>query len=202
MTSRTADFRSPLVRFSRMNVFKPRANKKDPTKLKFEANLIIPKDGDLSEIKAAIIEAAVAEWGEKARESLKKGTIKNPILDGDGPQGMNKTTEEQYPELEGMWFIRTASNLQPKLYNKKVKPAIEGTDLYSGCYGYAVIHAYTWDNAENGKGVSIGLSMCQMVKDGEKLGGREADPDQFFKNEAGDAPEETQGGDGASALFD
>lgn len=198
MTSRSPDFRSPLARLSRVNLYKPRDNK---GKLKYEANLIFPKDTDLTDIKEAVKAAAVAEWGDKAAESLKKGLIKIPVLDGDGPQGMSKKTEERYPELEGMYFIRCASNHQPALFSRKMGQAQEGSDLYSGCYGYAVLHAYTWESAENGKGVSLGLSMVQMVKDGPKLGGAAADPSKFFEKieDTGDATD--TGDEGAGALF-
>lgn len=207
MTSRTADFRSPLARLSRVNLFSPRQNKKDPTKkAKFEVNLLYPKAADLSSIKAAVIEAAKAEWGDKAVELLKNGVIKQPILDGDGPQGVNKTTGERYKELEGMFFIRCASNLQPALLNPKVMAAVEGTHLYSGCYGYAAIHAYTWESTEQGRGVSIGISMVQHAKDGEKLGGGQADPSKFFETIPDDDNQGSGGAaadtsDGAGALF-
>ncbi|SFI05185.1 ssDNA-binding protein [Methylobacterium brachiatum] len=205
MTSRTEDFRSPLARLSRVNLYKPRPNKKDPTKVKYEVNLLFPKSADLSEIKAAVIEAAKAEWGEKAIELLKNGAIKQPILDGDGPQGVSKKTGARYPELEGMYFIRCASNLQPALLSKKVTAAVEGRDLYSGCYGYAAIHAYTWESDENGRGVSIGISMVQHAKDGEKLGGIQADPSKYFEAipDDDDAPGGGAGDvhDGAGALF-
>jgi hypothetical protein len=209
MTSRSPDFRSPLARLSRVALFKPRDRE---GKMKYEVNLLFPKDADLSEIKTAVIEAAKAEWGDKAVELLKKKVIKQPILDGDGEQGVSKKTGEQYKELEGMWFIRCSSNLQPALFSKQVTAAQEGKDLYSGCFGYAVIHAYTWENDKNGKGVSIGLSMVQMARDGEKLGGTPADPSKFFDkidtSDAGGSDDQSGGDgggdeddDGAAALF-
>lgn len=208
MTSRTEDFRSPLARLSRVNLFAPRVNKKDPTrKPKYEVNLLYPKSADLSAIKAAVIQAAKAEWGDKAVDLLKNGVIKQPILDGDGPQGLNKQSGERYKELEGMFFIRCASNLQPALLNPKVIQAVEGTHLYSGCYGYAAIHACTWESAEQGRGVSIGISMVQHAKDGERLGGGQADPSKFFEtipdddSGNGGAGAAADTGDGAGALF-
>lgn len=199
MTSRTENFRSPLARLSRVNLFKPRAHN---NKERYELNLIFPKSTDLGEIKKAIMEAAKAEWGEKAENLLKNGAIKQPLLDGDGPQGVSKKTGERYKELEGNYFIRCASNLPPALFTRQMTAAVEGTHLYSGCYGYAAIHAYTWENAENGRGVSIGLSMVQHVKDGEKLGSGAADPTKFFEK-IEDEGEASDGGtgDGAGALF-
>lgn len=196
MTSRTEDFRSPLARLSRVNLYKPRANKKNPDKLKYEVNLLYPKSADLSAIKAAVIQAAKAEWGEKAVDLLKNGVIKQPILDGDGPQGVNKQTGERYKELEGMYFIRCASNLKPALLSPKVTAAVEGEHLYSGCYGYAAIHAYTWESDEQGRGVSIGISMVQHAKNGERLGGGQADPSKFFET----IPDDDSGSDGAGAV--
>jgi hypothetical protein len=200
MTSRTENFRAPLARLSRTNLFVPRKREGKPDK--YEVNLIFPKATDLAEMKRAILQAAKDEWGDKAENLLKAGAIKQPILDGDGPQGVSKKTGERYKELEGMYFVRLSSNLQPALFSKKMTAAVDGADLYSGSYGYAVVNAYTWENAENGRGVSIGLSMVQMVRDGEKLGGGAADPTKFFEaiedsGEAGDGGT----GDGAGALF-
>ena len=75
--------------------------------------------------------------------------------------------------------------------------------MYSGCYVYAVVNAFTWENKEKGKGISFGLSMAQFVKDGENLGGGGADPEEFFEviPDTGDAPASTKSGAGAGGLF-
>jgi hypothetical protein len=46
---------------------------------------------------------------------------------------------------------------------------------------YAVVNAYTWDNPKNGKGVSFGVNMVQVAKDGERLGGGGLDPSAHFE---------------------
>ena len=81
-------------------------------------------------------------------------------------------------------------------------------DMPSGSEVYAVVNAFTWENKENGKGISFGVSIIQLVKKaegGEVLGGGGGgpDPDKFLEKLAdeGDAPAETKSGAGASGLF-
>ena len=83
-------------------------------------------------------------------------------------------------------------------------PITSKEELYSGCFGYAVVNAFTWENKENGKGITFGISMFQKAKDGESLGGGGGgNPDEFFEKIAdeGDAPAETKTGAGAGGLF-
>lgn len=209
MTGRSEDFKAPLARLSYANLFKPRTRKNDKTgesRESYEANFVWPKTTDISALKAAVLAAAAQEWGEeKAKDLLKKELIKQPILDGDGKQGRSKEGE-QYKELAGCYFVRASTKIAPALFSRKVTAANEKDDLYSGCYVYPVLHAYTWESAEQGKGVSIGMTMVQMAKDGDRLGGTgERDPSKFFEKIDTDEGDGSSGGDkpadGAGGLF-
>jgi hypothetical protein len=150
--------------------------------------------------------AAKEEWGDKVEQMLKDKVIKTPFLDGDGPQGKSKKTGEPHAGFPGTTFIRCVSGeeYRPKLVNRAVLPITNRDELYSGCYVYAVINAFTWDTKENGKGVSFGISMVQMAKDGERLGGGGGgNPEEHFEKIAdeGDAPASTKDGKGAAGLF-
>jgi hypothetical protein len=209
MTGRSPDFKAPLARLSYANLFKPRKreNKDGSVRESYEANFVWPKNTDISALKAAVLAAAADEWGEeKAKDLLKKELIKQPILDGDGKQGRNKEGE-QYKELAGCYFVRAATKIAPALFSRQVTAANEKDDLYSGCYVYPVLHAYTWESAEQGKGVSIGMTMVQMAKDGDRLGGNggERDPSKFFERidtgEDGGPAGGDKPADGAGGLF-
>lgn len=202
--ARSEDFKTPLARLSYPNLFKPQVM--DDGKKKFNCTMLIPKsdkDG-LAKLAAAIKEVVVKQWGEKGLARLQAGAIKSPILDGDGPQGLNKKSGERHAGYEGHWFIRAGANEDrpPRLFNKKVLPATQD-DIYAGSYVYAVVNAYAWSNPKNGDGVSFGLTYVQAAKDGERLGGGAPAADKFFESIAdeGAAPAETKDGAGASGLF-
>ena len=105
-----------------------------------------------------------------------------------------------------LWAIRCTSgeDYRPKLFNQKVLPIGGKDELGSGDYGFAVVNAFTWENKENGKGITFGISMFQKSRSGESLGGGGGgNPDEYFEkiDDEGDAPAETKTGEGAGGLF-
>lgn len=205
MSSRSEDVKTKLVRLAFADgLLKPKVNEKSG-KSNYGCSLLIAKGADYAELQEAAVSTAVAEWGDKAKQMIKDGLIKSPFLDGDGPQGKSKKTGEPHKGFPGHVFVRCISGTDypPKCVNKKIQPTASADDIYSGVYGYAVVNAFTWENKENGKGVSFGISLFQSAGYGEKLGGGGADPSQFFEAipDEGDAPEETKSGAGAAGLF-
>lgn len=206
---RTDVFKAPpLARISyAQNLLKPLKN--DAGKEMFSCTLIWPKSADISILRQMAGAAALKQWGDKAAAWIKDGLIKNPILDGDGPQGVSKKTGERYPELAGCWFIRPSATLQvpPRVVNRKVLPVTEiGDEFYSGCYVHAMLNAFCWTNDKNGKGVSFGVMAVQVAKDGEKLASAGGiDPSKHFETIADEGGEAIaaakKGQDGAAALF-
>jgi hypothetical protein len=203
--ARSEDIKTPLARFAfTQHLFK--AQEKESGGKQFNVTLLFPKTTDISALQDLALKAAVDEWGDKAKEMAKNGLIKSPFLDGDSKQGMSQKTGERHPGYEGCTFIRAVSGeeYKPKVFDQKRNPIMSAEDLYSGCYGYAVVNAFTWENAKNGKGISFGISLVQKAKDGERLGGGGgADPDKYLETIAdeGDAPAETKTGAGAAGLF-
>lgn len=219
--ARSVDFKLQNVRISYPYLLQPRVQKNDngtETK-KFSAVLMWPKEvklvgktanGDDLDVMAEAARIAGEDWGEKAAEWVKSGLIKNPFLDGDGPQGMNKKTGERLAGYAGMRFIRPAANADrpPEVFDDKRGAdgkLVKITDprrIYPGCYVHAVVNLYTWQNDKGGRGVSFGLNMVQFAKDGERLGGDGGpNPDKFFEG-AASAPESVKtGAGGAADLF-
>lgn len=204
--ARSEDLKTPLARIAFTDdLFKPRAG--DSGVEKWGCTLLFPKGTDLTALHNAALEAAKLEWGDKAVQWIKDEVIKSPFLDGDGKQAISKKTGERHAGFAGHTFIRVSSGAEyrPKLVDRKVLP-ITSKDgpLYSGCYGYAVVNAYTWDNASQGKGISFSLSMIQVAKDGDRLGGGGGvDVDKWAEKieDEGEAPASTKSGAGAGGLF-
>lgn len=204
MPSYSADVSTPLARAAFVKLARPRKNDKGQDK--YEINLLWLKGTDLSVLESAVLTAAKEEWGDKAVEMFKNGLIKNPFLDGDGPQAINKKTGERYEGFAGHRFIRCSANAEhkPKVYDRQVNLSVDPGLVYSGCYVYAVINAFTWMNEQNGKGISFGVKMVQFAKDGERLGGEGGDPDptQHFKPQVdASVPDSAKSGTGAAGLF-
>lgn len=203
--ARSEDRKTPLARLAFANgLFKLREN--DTGRKSWTCVLLFPKSVDISALQQMAVAAAVEEWGDKAKQMIKDGLIKNPFLDGDGKQGKSKKTGEPHPGFPGHTFLRCTSgeDFRPKLVDQKVLPITSADELYSGCWVYAVVNAFTWENKENGKGITFGVSMIQKVRDDESLGGTGGgDPDQYFEkiDDEGDAPAETRDGAGAAGLF-
>jgi len=209
--ARSEDIRTPLatISFTR-DLFKPRD--RDNGSKSYSCTLLFPKTLNIDALKAAAVEAAVSEWGEKAKQMIADGIIKSPFLDGDGKQGKSKETGEPHKGYPGTTFIRCTSGAeyQPKVFGPSGKTTdriYSEAELPSGSKGYGVVNAFTWENKENGKGISFGISIFQLARKAEGdevLGGSGGpDPDKFLEKieDAGEAPSETKGGAGAAGLF-
>ena len=202
---RSTDFKTPLCRVSFAgSLFKPRAQMEGGVE-KYGCTLIFEKSCDRSALDTAVKNVIVAQWGDKGLERAKAGLIKSPFLDGNGKEARNKKTGELHPGFgPDVFFLRVQSIRQPVLrYKSEHIPATE-EELYSGCYGKAVLNAFAWNNVQNGDGVSFGIQMFQKLQDGESLGGSGGvDADKWMETIAdeGAAPESTKGGAGAGGLF-
>jgi len=202
---RSADFKTSLCRVSFANsLFKPRAQQEGGVE-KYGCTLIFEKSGDRSAMDAAVKGVIVAQWGDKGLERAKAGLIKSPFLDGAGKEARNKKTGELHPGFgPDVFFLRVQSVRQPVLrYKSEHLPATE-EEIYSGCYGKAVLNAFAWTNAQNGDGVSFGIQFFQKIKDGDRLGGSGGvDAGKWMESvpDEGEAPEATRTGAGAGGLF-
>lgn len=206
--ARSADLKTPkaTIAFAH-NLFD--ARERDNGSKNYGCTLLFPKDADLSGLQDLVAQVIVDEWGDKAKEMFKNGLIKNPFLDGDGKQGRSKETGEPHKGFPGTTFIRCSSgaDFKPKVFDRRRNPVFEKDDCRSGSEVFAVVNAYTWENKENGKGVSFGVSIVQVAKNAEGDmvlgGGGGPDPDKFLEviEDEGEAPAETSGGKGAGGLF-
>ena len=208
--ARSEDVKTPkaIIAFAQA-AFEPQ--ERENGKKQYAPSLLFKKGADLSALKKIAADAAIAEWGDKAVQWIKDEVIKSPFLDGDGKQAVSKKTGERHPGFAGHTFIRCVSGADypPKIFGRNAVSRItDKNDMPSGSEVYAVVNAFTWENKENGKGISFGVSIIQLVKkaEGDEVlggGGGGPDPDKFLEKLAdeGDAPAETKSGAGASGLF-
>ena len=154
------------VRFSYLNVFNPRSIEGGPEK--YSTTLLIPKSdiATLKKIKGAI-EAARIAYNENNSKKPLPANVKHTLHDGDGerPNG-----GEFNPECKGHYVITVSSNRKPVLVYADKTPLTEQDELYSGCYGRAVLNFYAYDTNGN-RGISAGLNGLMKLTDGEPLAG-------------------------------
>ena len=81
------------------------------------------------------------------------------------------------------------SNNKPVIVDATKAPITEPEEVYSGCYGRAIINFYIYDTAGN-KGVTAGLNGIMKLGDGEPLAGghvTDADWDDDWDDTEADA---------------
>ena len=142
------------VRFSYCNLFTPRAVQ-EGAQPKYSVTLLIPKSDKttIQKIKAAMDEAkAKYVAGNNGKKLLTN--LKSTLHDGDGerPNG-----GEFGDECKGCYVITVSSNKPPVLVHADKTPLTDERELYSGCYGRAIINFYVYDTQGN-KGISAGLN--------------------------------------------
>ncbi len=139
---------------------------------KYSVSVLIPKD-DKTTIDAinkavdAAIEEGIAKFGGKKPN---KAAIKLPLRDGD--------TEREDEAYKGHYFVNANSKTPPQIVDRAVKPILDRSEVYSGCYARVSLSFYAF-NSNGNKGVACGLGNIQKVRDGEPLGGRTTAADDF-----------------------
>ena len=173
------------VRFSYLNVFTPRAiNDGDP--VKYSVTLLIPKS-DKDTIKKIKAPMEAAETAHSQRNSGKKlpASLKHTLHDGDGERPNGGEFGE---ECKGNYVITVSSKNPPVLVYSDKTPITDPRELFSGCYGRAIINFYVYDTNGN-RGISAGLNGLMKLHDGEPLGGgvvTDADWDDDWEDDEDD----------------
>lgn len=139
---------------------------------KYSVSVLIPKS-DTETVNAinqaidAAIEEGIAKFGGKKPN---KATIKLPLRDGD--------VERDDEAYKGHWFINANSTTAPQIVDRAVKPILDKSEVYSGCYGRVSLNFFAF-NSNGNKGIAAGLGNIQKIRDGEPLGGRTNAADDF-----------------------
>jgi hypothetical protein len=155
---------TPVFRVSFPNVFEPQSfDGGDP---KYGLTMLFDSDADLSALREAAKRAAREKWGEG---KIPQG-LRSPFRDG-----------AEKPDLdgyEGKIFVRCTSKQKPGLVDLAVKPIIDPSEFYAGCYAIATLNAYAYDTKGN-KGIAFGLLNIQKQGDGTPFSGRSRPEDDF-----------------------
>ena len=155
------------VRLSYCNLFEPRAAVAGGSET-YGVTLLIPKTDTytLQKIKSAMEAAKQAYLAKNAGKKLPT-ELKHTLHDGDGerPNG-----GEFGPECKGCYVITVSSKNKPVLVYSDKTPITDPQELYSGCYGRAILNFYVYDTNGN-KGLSAGLNGVMKLSDGAPLSG-------------------------------
>lgn len=175
--SKTKVITGKETRLSYFNGWEPKSINGGPEK--YSVCLLIPKDDNttLDAIEKAIeaaIEEGIAKFGGKKPN---KAAIKLPLRDGD--------VEREDEAYKGHYFINANSTTPPQIVDSSVKPILDRSEVYSGCYARVSINFYAF-NKNGNKGVACGLGNIQKIKDGEMLGGKSLAVDDFTEETADD----------------
>lgn len=158
------------TRLSYFNGWEPKSINGGPEK--YSVSLLIPKDDKetITAIEKAIdaaIEEGIGKFGGKKPN---KAAIKLPLRDGD--------IERDDAAYKGHYFINANSVTAPQIVDKAVKPILDRSEVYSGCYARVSISFYAF-NSNGNKGIACGLGNIQKIREGEPLGGRSNATDDF-----------------------
>ena len=77
-----------------------------------------------------------------------------------------------------MYFINASSNDPPGVVGPGAKPLMDQGEIFAGCYVRADVNPFPYDNSGN-KGVGWGLNNVMLIKQGERLDGRQRAEDAF-----------------------
>lgn len=149
-------------RSSYMFVIEPREN--DDGDKVYSSQLIIQKSDKvtLGKMKAAMILAAKAKFGEK----VKMGQLKLPLRDAD-------KEERDGDEYENCYFLNANNNRRPGAVDRS-NTKLVGEEceehLYSGAWFRFSLTFYGFDNRGN-KGVAVALNNIMFHKHDDRLDG-------------------------------
>lgn len=162
MSSETTIIIGP-VQTSFFHGWEPKAPK-GSTKAVYSTQLVFDEDNKkiLDKINAAI--EAAKEEGKAKLDGVKASKLRLPLYDG----------EEEFPGedfYKGKKYLNASNTRQPgigKKVNGVVKPIIDEEEVYSGCWVYAEINFFAYNNV--GAGVGCSLQNILKAKDGPNLG--------------------------------
>lgn len=189
--------RTPKFRVSYPNVFKSKLNDLNG-KQEYSVVALFPKGADLSVLKKAAEEAITKKWGADRKKW--PANLRTPFRDqGERAKIDEVTGKEVLPAgyEKGAIFINLKSSVKPGLVDQAVNPITDEVQFYAGCFAYATVNAYAYDQKGN-RGVSFGLGNLQKASDGDSLGTRTKPEDDFAPI---DGVAESQGAN-ATSLFD
>jgi len=172
--TRTNHMITPICRISFPALFEPKANPSGV--LKYSCSLLIDKS-DTAGVEA--MKKAIEKAIERGKEKLWKGKVPKfryePMRDGDAELASGEKTSAEY---KGHFFINCSSSTAPGVVGPDTKPLFHHDAIYAGCYVRADVNPYPYSNSGN-SGIGWGLNHVMLVREGERLDGRQSSEDAF-----------------------
>lgn len=178
---------TPICRMNFPTFFTPRLGKKakPEDKKKYSVGIFIPNTCDISLLKQTAAEAAVAEWGSKAKDM----SIKSPFL---------KAADFKYEGLLPGWtLMRLTTTIKPDVLDVCKGSLIKLTEedpekVYSGRWATIDVTAKAYDSGN--KGVTFYLNHVLLLNHDDNLSGRMKAEDLFEAPEGADFSSPAEGG--------
>lgn len=190
MTEQSTRIVTGEVRFSYVNLLKPRENQYGGEP-KYSVTLLIPKSDVATKQKIdAAIQAAIEKGKNGPWNGVVPPNVAIPIHDGDGVKQDGTPYGE---ECKGHWVMTASSGVDypPKIVDINLNPIIDATQIYSGMYGRIALNFAPYMFAGK-KGIGCYISTnVQKTRDGEPLAGSAPDASEDFGG--GFAQQPTQG---------
>lgn len=154
------------IRASYVYLLSPRPSQ-DGGPDEYQMTILIPKPDKvtLTKINAAQ-EAARLAFTNKTGKKL-PANLPTTLHDGDG---LKENGEPYGPECKGCYVIAVRSTNPPVVVDANKLPITDPREVYSGCYGRAIINFYVYDYMGK-RGISAGLLGFMKLHDGEPLAG-------------------------------
>lgn len=174
------------VRLSYVHLFEPYSQDEDQDK-KYSCAILIPKSDKDTLKKIRRAQKAAAEAGKDAKFNGKiPDNLYTTLRDGDEDADLDRN-----PEYAGHYFMNVNSTNPPGIVDRQVRPILDSSEVYSGCYARVSINAFAYSTKGN-KGISFGLNHVQKLRDGDFLGGRTRAEDDFDALEDDDYDEDDE----------
>lgn len=185
LNPKSGNLMTPKGRLLWNSLFKPRKAKGTDGKAgKYEFNLLIPKDADITVLKEAALEAGKEKFSRAFKDAGAgkwPSSIKGPF---------KKTADnDKLAELavDYPWFIAARSQDAPQVVGPDgKKESVTEEDVYTGRWCRASVQAFAYETGGN-RGVTFGLINVQMLHDDEELviGGSRVSAESEFEDTEG-----------------
>ena len=164
----------PRAHTAYLHLFKPQPAMQEGKEPQYSATFLWPEGYEkLAKLEKAIEDVAIAKFGKKAPEMLKKGQLRSPLRPGE-----DKEDAKDAEFFEGKVFLTARSTDKPQVVDADLEPVMDQLEVYSGCQGRADIYLFAYDKAGN-RGVGAIINSFQKLGEGERLSGRRPAEDAF-----------------------
>jgi len=189
MADKANQVKTTEFRMSFPSLIKPRQRKNDNGAVseRYELTMLFPPGTNLTPLKAALRAAMVAKYGDDTKKwpRLKHGPAE-VIRDFEAYN--NNSDKPIAGDWKGWTIVRAnATKYAPQVFaaqkdsSGRFPVVTDEREVYGGRWAKALLNAFTYAR-QDGKGVTFGLEMVQLLKRDKKFGGAVSAPEEVFDN--------------------